>query len=86
MWTQDGRYVRPVKVSIGLSDGTMTEVQGDEVKEGMEVIIGEQRQGATDSDHQPLCAPDDEKQPLTVTPASGALPGNRTTGSARIME
>jgi HlyD family secretion protein len=49
MWTQDGRYVRPVRVSIGLSDGTMTEVQGDEAKEGLEIIIGEQRQGAADS-------------------------------------
>ena len=49
IWTQDGRYVRPIKVNTGLSDGTMTEVQGDEVKEGMEVIIGEQRQGANNA-------------------------------------
>jgi HlyD family secretion protein len=49
LWTQDGRYVRPIKVTIGLSDGTMTEVQGDELKEGIEIIIGEQRQGAADS-------------------------------------
>jgi HlyD family secretion protein len=49
IWTQDGRYVRPIKVNTGLSDGTMTEVQGEEVKEGMEVIIGEQRQGANNA-------------------------------------
>jgi HlyD family secretion protein len=49
LWTQDGRYVRPIKVNTGLSDGTMTEVQGEEVKEGMEVIIGEQRQGTKDT-------------------------------------
>jgi hypothetical protein len=36
-------------VNTGLNDGTMTEVQGEEVKEGMEVIIGEQRQGANNA-------------------------------------
>ncbi len=49
LWTQDGSYLRPVKVHVGLTDGTMTEVQGDDVKEGMEVIVGEQRQETTDT-------------------------------------
>jgi HlyD family secretion protein len=49
LWTQDGSYVRPVKVHVGLTDGTMTEVQGGEVKEGLEVIVGEQRQGTKDT-------------------------------------
>jgi hypothetical protein len=34
---------------VGLTDNTMTEVQSDDVKEGMEVIVGEQRQGTTDT-------------------------------------
>ena len=42
VWVQDDKYVRPIKVQAGLSDGTTTEVQGDELKEGLEVIIGEQ--------------------------------------------
>jgi HlyD family secretion protein len=49
MWTPDGSYVRPIKVRVGLSDGSMTEVQGDDVKEGIEIIVGEQRQGASDT-------------------------------------
>jgi HlyD family secretion protein len=49
MWTPDGSYVRPIKVRVGLSDGTNTEVQSDELKDGLEVIVGEQRQGAADS-------------------------------------
>jgi len=49
LWTQDGRYVRPIKVRVGLSDGTNTEVQADDLKEGMEVIVGEQRQGSSDT-------------------------------------
>ena len=36
--------MKPVKVAIGPTDGAMTEVQGEEVKEGLEVIVGEQRQ------------------------------------------
>jgi len=49
MWTPDGSYVRPIKVRVGLSDGTNTEVQADDLKEGLEIIVGEQRQGAADS-------------------------------------
>jgi HlyD family secretion protein len=49
LWTQDGRYLRPITVRVGLSDGTMTEVQSDEVKEGMDIITGEQRQTAADT-------------------------------------
>ena len=37
----DGKHVRPVDVQIGLTDGTMTEVSGPDVKEGMEVIVGQ---------------------------------------------
>ncbi len=46
VWLQDGRSVRPVKVGIGPTDGAMTVVQGEEVKEGLEVIVSEQRQAA----------------------------------------
>ncbi len=42
LWVQDGYFVRPVYVTVGLSDGTLTEIQGDKVEEGMEVIVGEQ--------------------------------------------
>jgi HlyD family secretion protein len=41
VWVQDGPFVRPVSVGLGLSDGTMTEIQGDALQEGSEVIIGE---------------------------------------------
>jgi HlyD family secretion protein len=49
LWIQDGNYVRPVKVSAGLSDGSNTEVQSEELKEGLEVIVGEQRQGTAET-------------------------------------
>jgi HlyD family secretion protein len=46
LWVKDGSYARPVKVSVGMTDGTMTEVQGNDLKEGLEVIIGEQEKSA----------------------------------------
>jgi hypothetical protein len=41
LWTSDEGFVRPVVVAIGPSDGTMTEVSGSDVQEGMPVVIGE---------------------------------------------
>ncbi len=41
VWVPEGSLVRPVKVALGLSDGTMTEVQSAELKEGTPVVVGE---------------------------------------------
>lgn len=41
LWIPQGRYVQPVKVSLGLSDGSLTEVQSPELKEGVQVVVGE---------------------------------------------
>lgn len=48
LWTPDGTFVKPVQVQIGTSDGSMTEIQGGEVKEGMLVVIGEQRKDSSE--------------------------------------
>jgi HlyD family secretion protein len=45
LWIPQGTYVRPVKVRLGLSDGSLTEVQGPELKEGLEVVVAEQTKG-----------------------------------------
>lgn len=43
LWVEAGSgLVRPVEVVVGLTDGTMTEVSGNEVQEGMKVIVGEE--------------------------------------------
>jgi HlyD family secretion protein len=55
---QDGGYVRPVEVQIGATDGTNTEVSGEEVQEGMDVVVGEIRQQA---------GGDDAKNPFVPT-------------------
>jgi HlyD family secretion protein len=49
LWVQDGSNVRPINVKLGASDGKKTEVQGDEIKEGMKVITGQQQQTTADT-------------------------------------
>jgi HlyD family secretion protein len=44
LWVGENGLVKPIKVSVGLTDGIMTEIQGDDLKEGLAVVIGEQRQ------------------------------------------
>jgi HlyD family secretion protein len=41
LWVEDGKFVRPVRVRIGATDGVNTEVIADEVKEGQQVVLGE---------------------------------------------
>jgi HlyD family secretion protein len=49
VWTAEGNYVKPIKVRTGMSDGTMTEIEGDGIKEGMQIITGEQQQTGTNT-------------------------------------
>jgi len=46
VWVPDGDFVRPIHVAAGLSDGTNTEVHSDQLKEGMQVVLGEERASA----------------------------------------
>ncbi len=41
LWVKDGDYVRPVRVQVGLTDSIDTQVSGDELSDGMQVVIGE---------------------------------------------
>jgi len=40
LWVVEGESVRPLPVKIGVSDGSNTEVSGNDIKEGLEVIVG----------------------------------------------
>jgi HlyD family secretion protein len=40
LWVTSGAYVRPVPVKTGINDGITTEVIGDDLYEGMEVVTG----------------------------------------------
>lgn len=54
LWVRDGDFVRPLKVKVGWSDGAMTEVSGEGVSEGLEVITGEVRQNGDGGTSNPF--------------------------------
>jgi HlyD family secretion protein len=47
LWLPVGDYVRPLEVKVGLSDGSMTEVAGEQLAEGLEIVTGVQLQAGT---------------------------------------
>lgn len=49
LWIPEGAYVQPLKVHLGPSDGSLTEVQGPEVKAGIPVVVAEVQKGAEQS-------------------------------------
>ena len=62
VWVEQSGLVRPVSVQIGLSDGSRTEVRSDELKEGMEIVTGEQVKEAREA-------------PSVTNPFTPKLPG-----------
>jgi len=55
LWVKDGTdFVRPVKVRMGLSDGSMTEIIGDELNEGDQIVIGAALPARQDNTVSPL--------------------------------
>jgi HlyD family secretion protein len=43
LWLPEGEYVQPIAVRVGLNDGTVTEVAGDQLSEGMMVATALQQ-------------------------------------------
>ncbi len=43
VWVEDGNFAKPIKVRIGATDTTNTEISSSDLKEGMQVITGEAR-------------------------------------------
>jgi len=43
IWVQEGQFVRPIDVVVGMTDGVSTEVSGEGLKEGLDVAIGQKR-------------------------------------------
>ena len=41
LWVTDGAYVKAIPVTVGMSDGLNTEITGEGVEEGLEVITGD---------------------------------------------
>jgi hypothetical protein len=43
VWVRDGESLRPIDVSVGLTDGVVTEISGAGIDDGVEVVTGEVR-------------------------------------------
>lgn len=73
IWIEQGKFVRPVDVKVGLSDGAMTEIEGDDLKEAMRVVVGERtRQTASGSIA--------ERSPFTPQTGRGQRQGQGSPG------
>lgn len=64
IWVKSGRGVRPVAVNVGISDGLKTEIQGEDLTEGLEVVVGEN-------------TPDQERPAATANPFTPQFRGGR---------
>jgi HlyD family secretion protein len=49
IWAPSEEFVRPIEVVIGPTDGSMTEISGEGVREGMKVVVGEGHKDDEDS-------------------------------------
>lgn len=49
VWVKSGPFARPVEVTAGMSDGSVTEIQGEAIQAGTEVIVGELGQAGSDN-------------------------------------
>jgi len=74
IWVEQGKFVRPVRVKTGLTDGMVTEIEGDDVTEGLRVVIGEATQETMD-------VPNTERSPFTPQVGRGQRQGQGQTGS-----
>jgi len=59
LWTQNPTTMefQPMRVRLGINDGTRTEVSGPDVKDGLEIIIGDLTQSATPGQQAPARNP-----------------------------
>ena len=76
LWVEaDGSFVRPLEVVVGVSDGTMTEISGSGVKEGTQVIVGEEGQGDTEGqDNETAADGDKTSNPFLPKMPKGSKP------------
>jgi hypothetical protein len=69
-----GGLVRPVEVTVGVTDGTMAEISGSSVKEGMRVVVGEEDEGMDGPDSKATTDAEDASNPFLPKPPKGSRP------------
>lgn len=54
VWVADGNFVRPLKLKVGLTDGTNTELLSGDLADGQPLVTGEQQKGGGDNVSNPF--------------------------------
>jgi HlyD family secretion protein len=54
VWVEDGQFVRPLNVRVGMSDGLVTEIVSGELQEGTPVVVGESTEENTADSSNPF--------------------------------
>lgn len=54
IWVQEGDEIRSIEVQVGLSDGANSEISGESLTEGLQVITGEVRQAEEGGGRSPF--------------------------------
>jgi HlyD family secretion protein len=59
LWIEAGKRVRPLQVTAGLTDGSFTEVAGQDLAEGLRVVYGEgpREAGTAQAERNPFAPP-----------------------------
>jgi hypothetical protein len=65
--------VRPLAVTVGATDGTMTEISGREIKEGLRVVAGE-GDGDEEEAQEKTADGDSTSNPFLPKPPKGSRP------------
>lgn len=69
IWVEQGKFVRPIHLKTGLTDGAFTEATGGDVTDGLSVVVGERAKEAAAPQGQ-------ERSPLMPQPIGrGQRPG-----------
>ncbi len=75
LWVETrGGRVRPLDVTLGISDGTMTEVSGKGIEAGLCVVAGEEDEGDTEGQETATAGGDKTSNPFLPKPPKGSRP------------
>ena len=84
VWVPQGELVRPVSVTLGLTDGSLTEVEGQDLAENLTVVLGEaQTRSAGGASGPSPFTPQIGAGRRNAAQTGGAEGGGRSGGPAR---
>jgi HlyD family secretion protein len=75
LWVEQGKFVQPAHVNVGLTDGTLTEVEGKDLTEDLRVVVGEAKGEAA-------VGPSAERSPFTPQMGRGLRQGQSSPGAS----